>query len=78
MPKQPSEPQIQTHNFEDFDELVENVQGWDLDLPDWTEDNSVGNYGKSSERNFDVALSLRAVDTNNGWLRLLASDPLVF
>ena len=29
MPKQPSEPQIQAHNFEEFDELAENVQGWE-------------------------------------------------
>jgi AraC family ethanolamine operon transcriptional activator len=32
MPKQPSEPQIQAHNFEDFDELAENVQGWDTEF----------------------------------------------
>ena len=32
MSKNPSEPLIQAHNFEDFDELAENLQGWDLDF----------------------------------------------
>jgi AraC family ethanolamine operon transcriptional activator len=32
MSKKPSEPLIQAHNFEDFDELAENLQGWDLEF----------------------------------------------
>ena len=32
MSNKPSEPLIQAHNFEDFDELTENLQGWDLEF----------------------------------------------
>jgi AraC family ethanolamine operon transcriptional activator len=32
MSKKASEPLIQAHNFEDFDELAENLQGWDLEF----------------------------------------------
>jgi AraC family ethanolamine operon transcriptional activator len=32
MSKKSSEPLIQAHNFEDFDELAENLQGWDLEF----------------------------------------------
>jgi AraC family ethanolamine operon transcriptional activator len=32
MSKKPSESLIQAHNFEDFDELAENLQGWDLEF----------------------------------------------
>ena len=32
MSNKPSEPLIQAHNFEDFDELAENLQGWDLEF----------------------------------------------
>jgi len=32
MSKKSSKPLIQAHNFEDFDELAENLQGWDLEF----------------------------------------------
>ncbi len=32
MSKEPSEPLIRAHNFEDFDELAENLQGWNINF----------------------------------------------